>query len=86
MISKSHGDLNMQYAIFVQIAYAYDTILLLRVQDEINMVNRQATKQIEAKGAIHALNEFLKRQISLIKEEGELKLEVYDDGYNYVKY
>jgi len=46
-----------------------------QVQDEINMVNRQATKQIEAKGAIHALNEFLKRQISLIKEEGELKLE-----------
>jgi len=46
-----------------------------QVQDEINMVNRQATKHIEAKGAIHALNEFLKRQISLIKEEGELRLE-----------
>ena len=40
------------------------------------MVNHQTTKHIEAKIAINALNEFLRRQIEIIKEEGELLLQV----------
>lgn len=44
------------------------------VQNEIIMVNEQTKKHIEAKNAIQALNEFLKKQISLIKEESELRL------------
>ena len=40
------------------------------------MVNHQTKKHIEAKNAINALNEFLRRQIEIIKEEGELLLQV----------
>ena len=40
------------------------------------MVNQQSKKHIEAKDAIKALNEFLKKQISLTKEESELRLQV----------
>jgi len=45
------------------------------IQNEIRMVNHQTTKHIEAKIAINALNEFLRRQIDIIKEEGELLLQ-----------
>ena len=40
------------------------------------MVNHQTRKHIEAKSAINALNEFLRKQIEVIKEEGELRLQV----------
>jgi len=45
------------------------------LQTEIIMVNQQSKKHIEAKDAIKALNEFLKKQISLTKEESELRLQ-----------
>merc|ERR1719347_689820 len=45
------------------------------IQNEITMVNQQTRKHIEAKNAINALNEFLRKQIEIIKEEGELRLE-----------
>jgi len=45
------------------------------IQNEIRMVNHQTRKHIEAKSAINALNEFLRKQIEVIKEEGELRLQ-----------
>ena len=40
------------------------------------MVNEQTTKHIKAKLAIQELNEFYKKQIVVIKEEDELRLQV----------
>jgi len=45
------------------------------LQSEINMANEQTKKHIEAKQAIKDLNDFLKKQISLMKEEGDLRLQ-----------
>jgi len=45
------------------------------LESEIKLVLRQTTKHIEARNAIQALNEFLKKQISVLKEEGELLLQ-----------
>eukprot|EP00092_Neocalanus_flemingeri_P017683 GFUD01019129.1.p1 GENE.GFUD01019129.1~~GFUD01019129.1.p1 ORF type:complete len:352 (+),score=130.61 GFUD01019129.1:54-1109(+) len=45
------------------------------LENEIKMINEQAKKHVEAKDAIKALNEFLKKQISLVKEESELRLQ-----------
>ena len=49
------------------------------------MVNHQTKKHIEAKNAINALNEFLRRQIEIIKEEGELLLQVMILSIFYIK-
>ena len=46
------------------------------VENEIKMVNEQTTKHIKAKLAIQELNEFYKKQITVIKEEGELRMQV----------
>ena len=40
------------------------------------MVKDQMKKHKEAKDAIKALNEFLKKQIGLVKQESALRLEV----------
>ena len=40
------------------------------------MVKDQMKKHREAKDAIKALNEFLKKQIDLVKQESALRLEV----------
>ena len=53
-----------------------DVTEVLRLESEIRLVLRQTTKHIEARNAIQALNEFLKKQISVLKEEGELLLQV----------
>jgi len=45
------------------------------LESEIRLVLHQTTKHIEARNAIQALNEFLKKQISVLKEEGELLLQ-----------
>jgi len=45
------------------------------LQNEITMVNETTQKHIDAKEAIKALNDFFKTQISLVKEESELRLE-----------
>ena len=51
-------------------------ILLARLQNEATMVKDQMKKHKEAKDAIKALNEFLKKQIGLVKQESALRLEV----------
>merc|ERR1711979_124342 len=45
------------------------------LQNEANMVKDQMKKHKEAKDAIKALNEFLKKQIELVKQESALRLE-----------
>jgi len=45
------------------------------LQNEANEVNGQMKKHIEAKDAIKALNVFLKKQIDLVKQESELRLQ-----------
>ena len=56
--------------------YALSTWIFSRVENEIKMVNEQTTKHIKAKLAIQELNEFYKKQMIVIKEEGELHLQV----------
>ena len=56
--------------------YAFSTCIFSRVENEIKMVNEQTTKHIKAKLAIQELNEFYKKQIVVIKEEDELRLQV----------
>merc|ERR1739838_71329 len=45
------------------------------LQNEANEVNGQMKKHMEAKDAIKALNVFLKKQIDLVKQESELRLQ-----------
>ena len=55
-------------------------ILYVRLQNEATMVKDQMKKHKEAKDAIKALNEFLKKQIGLVKQESALRLEVIREG------
>jgi hypothetical protein len=57
--------------------FALGTCIYCRVETEIKMVNEQTTKHIKAKLAIQELNEFYKKQIIVIKEDGELRLKVF---------
>jgi len=45
------------------------------LQNEANMVNDQMKKHKDAKDAMKALNDFLKKQIDLVKQESALRLE-----------
>ena len=51
-------------------------VFFLGLKNEIKMVNEQTTKHIKGKLAIQELNEFYKKQIVVIKEEDELRLQV----------
>ena len=66
---------NSEYDFYIQLFYLL-LILYDRLQNEATMVKDQMKKHKEAKDAIKALNEFLKKQIGLVKQESALRLEV----------
>ena len=73
---------NSEYDIDLNNLFTFD--LFGRLQNEATMVKDQMKKHKEAKDAIKALNEFLKKQIGLVKQESALRLEVIREKFRKI--